>query len=214
MNSFIVLPTTKKGGFMSLSRFFLVTLLISSIGCARWGVSPSYEPVGSLSGSNSKKIYIGKIQSTLVSKESDVNILGFTIAPEPFLKKDIGRYLAEAIKKEGEETHFFTPAMSSAAADYDISGKVEEFSYTMKVEEVPMKGEGYAYFYSAEFYLTFHSIVKQNGTIILEKVYPASKRHATVYNTLTNWEIPFTEDLNLLIFEIVDEVFRDIEKKL
>lgn len=192
-------------------RLSLILLLILSLGCARWGVAPRYEPVGSLAARTSKKVYVGEIQSTLVSKESNVNILGFTIDPVSFLRRDIGQYLSDAVEREGSE--IFYVVKSNTDADYEISGKVLEFSYKMKVEEVPMRGEGYAYFYSAEFHITFRCLIEQKGTMALEKTYTADKQHATIYHTLTNWEIPFTEDLNLVVFDVVEDILKDLSKK-
>lgn len=197
---------------MNKSYLSLIILLIFSFGCAQWQVAPSYEPVGSVSGVGAKKIYVGKIEPTLVSAESDVNIVGFSIDPQSFLKKDIGKYLADAIREESEKTGIFLPLKSSIAADFEITGEVKEFYYKMSVEEIPMKGEGYAYYYKADFNLHVNCIVKQKSGGIMEKNYTSINEHATVYHTLTNWEKPFTEDLNIVIFEIVEELFSDIGK--
>ncbi len=197
---------------MFKSKLSLIIVLILTIGCAEWGVAPSYEPSGSLLGVTAGKIYVGKIESAMVSPESEVNILSFTIDPQSFLKKDIGRYLSIAIREEGAKTGIYLPVASSVTADYEISGTVKKFSYTMNVEEIPMKGEGYAYYYKADFFLLLNCMVKQKGGGIMEKEYSSSNEHATVYHILTNWEKPFIEDLNLVISEIVEELFIDIEK--
>ncbi len=163
---------------------------------------------------DAREIYIEKIQSLKVFPESDVTILGFSIDPQSFLKKDIGKYLSDAIKEEGEKIGIYTNVMSGTTADFVISGEAKEFSYRMSVEEIPMRGEGYAYYYKADFNLHVNCIVKQKGGGIMEKNYTSINEHATVYHTLTNWEKPFTEDLNLVISEIVEEIFTDIEKDL
>lgn len=189
-----------------------IVLLILTLGCAEWKATPSYQTAGSISGITQRKVFIQRFKSTIVSPESDVNILGFTINPQSFLAKDIGNYVSAAIENEAEKTGIYLPIASSVNADLEISGEVKMFHYNMKVDEIPMKGEVYAYYYKANFNLQVNCVVKLKGVGIFEKDYTSTNEHATIYHTLANWENPFTEDLNLVIYEIVEELFHDIEK--
>lgn len=192
--------------------FFIAVLLILTLGCAEWKATPNYETTGSISGVTQRKVFVERFKSEIVSPESDVNILGFTIDPQSFLAKDIGKYVSAAIENEAEKTGRYFPVSSSVNADLEISGEVKMFHYNMKVDEIPMKGEVYAYYYKANFNLQVNCVVKIKGGGIFEKDYTSTNDHATIYHTLANWEKPFTEDLNLVIYEIVEELFHDIEK--
>jgi len=197
---------------MYKSRLVFIILLILTSGCAEWKATPRYETAGSISGITQRKVFINRFKSAMVSPESEVNILGFTIDPQSFLAKDIGNYVSTAIENEAEKTGIYFPVASSVNADLQISGAVKMFHYNMKVDEIPMKGEVYAYYYKASFNLQVNCVVKLKGGGIFEKDYTSTNEHATIYHTLTNWEKPFTEDLNLVIYEIVEELFHDIEK--
>lgn len=197
---------------MYKSHFVFIILLMLTFGCAEWKATPSYETAGSISGISQRKVFVQRFKSAMVSPESDVNILGFTIDPQSFLAKDIGKYVSNAIENEAEKTGIYFPVASSVNADLEISGEVKMFHYNMKVDEIPMKGEVYAYYYKASFNLLVNCVVKLKGGGIFKKDYTSTNDHATIYHTLTNWEKPFTEDLNLVIYEIVEELFHDIEK--
>jgi len=191
--------------------FFALFFFFS--GCARWGIVPTYSPQGYLAHTASRKVYVSKISSPKVLANSEVDILGFSIDPSKFLEKDISEYIADGIKREGERADVLISVNNPDEADYTIGGNVKEFGFKMRVEEVPIKGEGYAYYYNVSLHLVYHCIISKKETVILEKDYSSQQEHATIFHYLGRWETLFTEDMNVLVFRTLQNMFEDIEKK-
>jgi len=196
-----------------MKRFFHGFWILTLCGCAvRWGISPVYSPLGYTPYTETKRVFLEPVIFSGNLSESSVDILGFRIKPEDFLSKPIEKHVEEAIKKEGTASGLFMFKNSPECTDYLIKAEVKEFKFTITIEEVPVKGEGYAYYYRVDMWMILCCEVSKNGRNIISKVYPSKLSHATLFHYLGKWEILFTEDLNSLVFRAISQLFDDIER--
>ena len=196
-----------------MGKLFPAILFFILCGCAvRWGISPVYSPMGYTPYTETKSVFLESVSFSGNLTESSVDILGFRIKPENFLSKPIERHVDEAIKKEGEYSGLFIFKTRPESAEYLIKAEVKEFNFIIKIEEVPVKGEGYAYYYRVDMGMKLYCEVSKNGRIIISEMYPSELSHATLFHYLGKWEILFTEDLNSLVFRAISQLFDDIER--